>query len=108
MSMSKVSQVLQRVSEANMPDRGDLRFLLSLEDEDEKQELYNFADGVRKQYVGDGILLRGIVEFANYCNNGCLYCGLNKPSRTTCRMTFQVRAPRAMRMPISFLRCATE
>jgi len=85
MSMSKVSEVLQRICKAKIPDRGDLRFLLSLTGEADKQELFDFADGIRKQYVGDGILLRGIVEFANYCNNGCLYCGLNKNNKSIAR-----------------------
>ncbi|MEI8217603.1 MAG: [FeFe] hydrogenase H-cluster radical SAM maturase HydE [Elusimicrobiota bacterium] len=41
-------------------------------------ELYARADGVRKEYMGDGILLRGIVEFSSFCKNTCSYCGLNK------------------------------
>jgi biotin synthase len=81
MSTSKVLDVLQRVCDTKMPDRADLRFLLSLTDETDRQELFDFADSVRKKHVGDGILLRGIVEFANYCNNGCLYCGLNKDNK---------------------------
>jgi biotin synthase len=36
------------------------------------------ADRVRKLYMGDGILLRGIVEFSSFCKNTCAYCGLNK------------------------------
>ena len=82
MSTSRVSEVLQRVYKAKTPDRGDLRFLLSLEDQTQKQQLFDFADGVRKEYVGDGILLRGIVEFANYCDNSCMYCGLNRHNKS--------------------------
>jgi len=81
MSISKISDILQLVSQADTPDRGDLRFLLSLTDPADRKQLFYFADAFRKQYVGDGILLRGIVEFANYCNNGCLYCGLNKDNK---------------------------
>ena len=78
MNTSKVADILERVCIANIPEIADLRFLLSLEKESDKRSLFEFADAVRKKYVGDGILLRGIVEFANYCDNGCLYCGLNK------------------------------
>ena len=28
--------------------------------------------------MGDEILLRGIIEFSNYCERNCLYCGLRK------------------------------
>lgn len=34
------------------------------------------ADEIRKQYVGDSIHLRGLIEFSNYCNRTCYYCGL--------------------------------
>ncbi|MBK8189817.1 MAG: [FeFe] hydrogenase H-cluster radical SAM maturase HydE [Vampirovibrionales bacterium] len=38
--------------------------------------LLGVADEVRRQHKGDGILLRGIVEFSNQCQNACHYCGL--------------------------------
>lgn len=74
----KTLQTLQRVYESEYPDFGDLVYLLSLDDEDSKRKLYRFADNVRRQYCGDGILLRGIVEFSSYCKNSCRYCGLQK------------------------------
>ena len=40
--------------------------------------LYFAADRVRKQEVGNEIFLRGIIEFSNYCERNCLYCGLRK------------------------------
>lgn len=41
-------------------------------------ELFSAADKVRKEQVGDEILLRGIIEFSNHCERHCLYCGLRK------------------------------
>ena len=40
-------------------------------------ELYRKADKIREKYVGNKVFLRGIIEFSNYCNNTCSYCGLN-------------------------------
>ncbi len=34
------------------------------------------ADEIRKQYVGEDVHLRGLIEFSNYCNRTCYYCGL--------------------------------
>lgn len=34
------------------------------------------ADRVRREHVGDGVHLRGIVEFSNRCRRNCLYCGI--------------------------------
>ena len=40
--------------------------------------LFAAADSVRKKYVGDGVYLRGLIEFSNHCKNDCLYCGIRK------------------------------
>lgn len=40
--------------------------------------LFEKADEVRRKYVGDGILLRGLIEFSNICKNRCCYCGIRR------------------------------
>jgi biotin synthase len=40
--------------------------------------IFDAADKVRKEQVGDEIFLRGIIEFSNHCRRNCLYCGLRK------------------------------
>ena len=40
--------------------------------------LFDTADKVRKQYVGDEVHLRGLIEFSNICRCSCFYCGLRK------------------------------
>jgi biotin synthase len=74
----KLQSVLRRVYDSDVPARSDLEYLLALKEPSEVAELYAFADAVRKEHVGDGILLRGIIEFSNHCRNTCLYCGLNR------------------------------
>ena len=39
-------------------------------------ELFNCANEVRKQYKGDIVHLRGLIEFSNICKCNCFYCGL--------------------------------
>lgn len=39
-------------------------------------ELFICADKVRKQYKGDIVHLRGLIEFSNICKCNCFYCGL--------------------------------
>jgi hypothetical protein len=31
--------------------------------------------------AGDAVFLRGIIEFSNFCQNDCLYCGIAGPSK---------------------------
>jgi biotin synthase len=38
--------------------------------------LWQTADKVRKQTVGDEVYFRGLIELSNYCSRNCLYCGL--------------------------------
>jgi len=56
----------------------EIVFLLSLENKTDIIDLYLRADEVRKQYCGDEVHLRGIIEFSNNCEQDCLYCGLRK------------------------------
>jgi biotin synthase len=56
-----------------------------LSDEQHQPELLKRADQVRKQYVGDAVHLRGLIEFSNICRNNCLYCGIRRGNAHVCR-----------------------
>jgi len=45
------------------------------------EELFKAADEVRKQYVGDAVHLRGLIEFSNICKRNCAYCGLQSSNK---------------------------
>ena len=47
-----------------------------LSDDTKNEWLFSLADKVRKEYVGDEIHLRGLIEFSNICKCNCKYCGL--------------------------------
>ena len=49
-----------------------------LSDEENQSELFVRADCIRKEYVGDEVHLRGLIEFSNICRNNCMYCGLRR------------------------------
>ena len=40
------------------------------------EALINAADSVRRKYIGDGVYIRALIEFSNYCTRTCYYCGL--------------------------------
>ena len=81
MSMYKLNESLSRIYASSLPELKDLEQVLSLSTQEELNELFSFADSVRKEFCGDGIVLRGIVEFSNFCLRQCFYCGLNKNNR---------------------------
>jgi len=77
----KMAECLERLQEPSPPRREDLIALLALEVEEELQPLFLAADARRKEAVGEIVHLRGIVEFSNYCERNCLYCGLRQANR---------------------------
>ncbi len=81
MADNTLQLVLNRLYEADVPEKADVEYALSLQGRTQMTELFAFVDEIRKRHAGDGILLRGIVEFSNYCDNTCKYCGLNKTNR---------------------------
>jgi biotin synthase len=78
MTDSQLDILLERVAKSDSPAQADLEELLAVQDDEQVARIYAYADRIRKEYMGEGILLRGLVEFSNYCRNTCAYCGLNK------------------------------
>jgi len=56
----------------------DVNDILSRLTDQPLAELMAEADAVRAKTKGDGVFLRGIVEFSNRCVRNCLYCGLRR------------------------------
>ncbi|MGE5411119.1 MAG: [FeFe] hydrogenase H-cluster radical SAM maturase HydE [Clostridiales bacterium] len=59
-------------------NKEEIVYLLELSDFRNTRKLFERADEVRKYYCGDEVHLRAIVDFSNYCENDCLYCGLRR------------------------------
>ena len=72
-----VAEALARVETSSSPSINDLVFLLGNDGAEETQLILNAANRTRSRFMGEGILLRGIVEFGNVCRNTCSYCGLH-------------------------------
>lgn len=85
MTDKTLQPVLNRLYAADVPDKADIECALSLQDPAQMAELFAFADEIRGRHIGNGILLRGIVEFSNNCDNTCKYCGLNKTNAALTR-----------------------
>lgn len=44
-------------------------------------ELLDKAQQCRRKNIGSEVYLRGLIEFSNFCECNCLYCGLRKDNR---------------------------
>ncbi len=58
-------------------DHDDITRLLSI-GSDEAPLLKEHACRIMRQYVGDLVYYRGIIEFSNICTMDCYYCGIRK------------------------------
>lgn len=72
------AETLMRGERTSKLSREEIHFLLSTTDPEEKQNLWDAADRVREKWIGPEVHLRAVVEFSNYCQRDCLYCGLRK------------------------------
>ena len=78
MSISNFKDLLIKIQRADIPSVEDLTKVLSCGNQDELDSLFSSAEWIRRKFCGEGIFLRGIIEFSNFCLRDCFYCGLNK------------------------------
>lgn len=52
-----------------------------LKDDSKNEWLFALADKIRKEYKGDEVHLRGLIEFSNICKCHCKYCGLRSENK---------------------------
>lgn len=57
--------------------KDDIIELLNITSSCDLQRIFDKADQTRKEYMGDIVHMRGIIEFSNHCARWCTYCGLN-------------------------------
>ncbi|MCD8071931.1 MAG: [FeFe] hydrogenase H-cluster radical SAM maturase HydE [Alistipes sp.] len=61
----------------------ELAGMLSAEG-DEMEALLESAGKLKKETIGDGIYLRGLIEYSNICRKDCLYCGIRRSAAVGC------------------------
>lgn len=73
------TQLIKKAEQTHQLTEAELIELLT--DSQANDLLFAAADRVRKQFVGDEVHLRALIEFSNICRNNCLYCGLQAQNR---------------------------
>ncbi|MBR6158678.1 MAG: [Lachnospiraceae bacterium] len=57
---------------------GQLADILTDEDAENEQYLFEEAQKVSALHFGKQVYIRGLIEFTNYCKNDCYYCGIRR------------------------------
>ena len=81
------TQIIEKIDNHVKLTRDDLIFLLSLENSEEIQTLYDKAYRFKRQVIGNKVHFRGIIEFSNICTKDCYYCGIRKSNGNVDRFT---------------------
>lgn len=70
--------------------KDEILYLLSLKEKVDIERLFQRADQVRKEFCGDEIHLRGVIEISNHCDQNCLFCGLRDDNFTVKRYRMEL------------------
>lgn len=47
--------------------------------------IYNHAAAVKRQFVGEKVYFRGLIELSNICSKNCYYCGIRRGNKSPVR-----------------------
>ncbi len=78
-------EIITRYRKHNMLTREEITALLESENLQTTSLLRDEADRLRREYVGNGVHLRALIEFSNYCIRNCAYCGIRKGNKKLSR-----------------------
>ena len=92
---------LEKILKKALEKRGglshaDLEYLLSLEEPEGLQKLFQTAYQLKLHWIGPRVSLRGLVETGNYCVKNCLYCGIRRDNHHVKR--YQLTEEQVIRM----------
>ena len=73
-----MNDLINKAKTEHSLDKEELVSLLSCES---GEQIFKAADVIRRDYVGDEVHLRALIEFSNICRCDCVYCGLRFENR---------------------------
>ncbi|EEG77304.1 [FeFe] hydrogenase H-cluster radical SAM maturase HydE [Dethiobacter alkaliphilus] len=99
-----INEIIEQAVNTGRLTKTDVVTLLSSSGED-AAALFAAADGVRKSQMGDEVHLRGLIEFSNYCERNCTYCGLRSSHKDLARYRMEeeeILAVAAAAVPLGY------
>ena len=75
---NRLRSILHRSMRGGLPDRRDIRFLLSLTDGESLAMLFRAAREIRRRHFGFDVFLYGFIYFSTFCRNDCRFCNYRR------------------------------
>lgn len=73
----KLTIILDKILEGIAPSKNDLLYILELKDKPSLELVYKTANFLRHKHLKNSCCVHGIIEFSNYCQRSCAYCGIS-------------------------------
>lgn len=74
-----IKMVIDKLVESHHLSREEyVELLQNWQNPEVVRRLREEAVSLRKQYYGNKVFTRGLIEFTNYCKNNCYYCGIRQ------------------------------
>ena len=80
-----MKEIIDRLYNRRCLSPEELRQLIECREEDTAEYLSFKAREVSKEYFGNKVYVRGLIEFTNYCKNDCYYCGIRRSNKNVQR-----------------------
>lgn len=80
-SSPRLGNILQKVLQKEALAEDEALYLLSLEKTQDLALLYESANNVRFREHGNACCVHGVIEFSNYCDKHCWYCGIRQEKK---------------------------
>lgn len=71
------TRILKKIENGEDLEKEELIYLLQTKKQKEIETIFFMADKIRAKMVGEHIEIRAAIEFSNYCQKSCNYCGIN-------------------------------
>lgn len=73
------------ISGERLREKDYVKLVEGFEDAVVRRLITDKANEYRSMHYGNKVYIRGLIEFTNYCRNGCFYCGINSTCNSTVR-----------------------
>ena len=78
-SNPELNELFRNVTEKNqLLSIADAEKIMQLKNKQDLTLLYQTANSLRHQNLGNACCVHGILEISNFCQRNCLYCGINQ------------------------------
>lgn len=79
--MNKLFSLIEKLEKESSLSLEEYQFLIENRNEEAAKILREKADKKRREFYGNTVFIRGLIEISNFCKNDCLYCGIRRSNK---------------------------